>query len=167
VKSLFETTASTATFSDCRRYRYTLTRTWDWDLPQINFLMLNPSTADDVDNDPTVERCERRARMWNYGGLIVTNLFAFRSTDPAYMKAALDPVGPDNDAAIVAAATDAQLVVCAWGKDGLHLGRGDVIRKRLSMFTPLYCLRISESTQQPWHPLYLPYSLKPTIWRND
>ena len=59
--------------------------------------MLNPSTADEVKNDPTVERCERRARMWGYGGSIVFNIFAFRATDPKNMRAQSDPVGPDND----------------------------------------------------------------------
>jgi hypothetical protein len=101
---LLDPITSDATFSPCRKYRYTLTRTWVPDLPLINFVMLNPSTADEVVNDPTVERCERRARMWNCGGLIVTNIFAWRSTDPDELRRVADPVGPDKDDALVESA---------------------------------------------------------------
>jgi hypothetical protein len=157
VTSLFDEFTSSATFSPCRRYRYTLTRTWAPDNLTINFVMLNPSTADEVSNDPTVERCERRARMWNYGTLIVTNIFAWRSTDPAALREVPDPVGPGNDEAIVRASQEAQLVVCGWGKDGALLGRGAAVRRILLMgiVIPHY-LRLSEKTGQPWHPLYLP-----------
>jgi hypothetical protein len=120
--TLFDDGASSATFSLCRKYSYTLVRRWS-DGPLLHFIMLNPSTADEVVNDPTVERCERRACMWHYGGLIVTNLFAWRSTDPAELRRVPDPVGPDNDEALVEAAHRAQLIVCAWGRDGALRGR--------------------------------------------
>jgi len=163
MRSLFDTTVSTATFSSCRRYRYTLTRTWDHDIKPVNFLMLNPSTADEEVNDPTVERCERRARSWGYGGLIVTNIFAWRDTDPELMKAQDDPIGPDNDVAILESARRAGLVVCAWGNHGEHMGRGAAVREMLRGL-PLHYLKISKSTGQPWHPLYIGYSVKPTTW---
>lgn len=153
-----------ATFSPCRKYRYTLTRTWAPDLPKVNFLMLNPSTADEVRNDPTVERCERRARMWKYGGLIVTNLFAWRSTSPGELYRVPDPIGPDNDEAIVEAAHEAQLIVCAWGYHGELIDRGRKVRDRLHMFATLHYLALSSKTGQPCHPLYLPYSRTPVPW---
>ncbi len=92
--------ASTAEYSDCERYRYRLTRIWDPDGEKALFIMLNPSTATEVQNDPTVERCERRARALGFGAFRVTNIFAWRATDPKDMRAAPDPVGPANDDAI-------------------------------------------------------------------
>ena len=69
-------------------YRYALTRVWDPLGPRLSFVMLNPSTATEVQNDPTVERCERRARALGFGGFRVTNIFAWRDTDPRKMRAA-------------------------------------------------------------------------------
>ena len=67
-----------ARFSIDRRYRYALWRVWDHDENLYNFLLLNPSSADEATNDPTIERCERRARRWGFGSMIVTNFFALR-----------------------------------------------------------------------------------------
>ena len=92
---------SVAVYSECERYRYSLTRIWDQTGQRVMFVMLNPSTATEVQNDPTVERCERRARALGFGGFRVTNIFAWRDTDPRQMRAAADPVGPGNDAAIL------------------------------------------------------------------
>ena len=153
------TNTAGAWFSSCERYRYLLWRRWGAG-PACNFVMLNPSTADEVENDPTVERCERRAREWRYAGLYVTNIFAWRSTDPAYLKAALDPVGPENDTVLIDTAKASKLVICAWGSHGKLVGRSKIVRAILSGI-PLQALRISPKTGEPWHPLYLPYSLKP------
>ena len=90
-----------ARFSVDRRYRYALRRVWDRSRGVCNFLLLNPSIADEVTNDPTSVRCERRARRWGFGGLIVTNLFALCATDPAGLRRVADPTGPENDAAIL------------------------------------------------------------------
>ena len=90
-----------ARFSVDRRYRYALWRVWDRSRGACNFLLLNPSIADEVTNDPTSVRCERRARRWGFGGLIVTNLFAPCATDPAGLRRVADPIGPENDAAIL------------------------------------------------------------------
>src|SRR4051812_29394299 len=110
---------SSATFSGDGMYRFRLDRKWSDGVNYCNFLMLNPSTADAVANDPTVERCQRRAQLWGYDGLIVTNLFALRSTNPDKLKAVVDPVGnPDNDDAILEAATKSGIVICAWGNNG-------------------------------------------------
>lgn len=157
MRSLFD--SSGADFSTCKLYRYRLWRTWSGGAGVCNFLMLNPSTADESINDPTVERCERRARDWGYSELIVTNLFAFRATFPPQMMAAADPVGPENDAAILDAACGASLIVCAWGDDGAHQGRSAAVRHLLRGHA-LSALRVNRSGE-PAHPLYLPYSLKP------
>ena len=90
-----------ARFSIDRRYRYALWRVWDHDENLYNFLLLNASSADEATNDPTSERCERRTRRWGFGGLIVTNLFALCATDPAGLRRVADPIGPENDAAIL------------------------------------------------------------------
>lgn len=156
---------SSARFSECRQYRYELRRIWD-DGPLVNFIMLNPSTADEVANDPTVERQCRRVRRWGkgHGGIIVTNIFAWRSTDPDALYTLEDPIGPENDTHIVEAAHESQIVICAWGgtHGGLH-GRGEAVRKRLSIFTTLHYLKMCDNGH-PGHPLYLPYSLKPQVW---
>ncbi|MEO1422074.1 MAG: DUF1643 domain-containing protein, partial [Pseudomonadota bacterium] len=106
---------SSAQYSDCERYRYDLTRVWARGERRAMFLMLNPSTATEVQNDPTVERCERRARTLGFGAFRVCNIFAYRATDPKEMRVQADPVGPLNDAAIVEGCDWADTVVCAWG----------------------------------------------------
>src|SRR5690606_28062074 len=114
------------------------------------------------DNDPTVERCQRRAERWGYGGLIVTNIFAFRSTDPRGLKID-DPIGEGNDAAIVDAATESRLIVCAWGKHGVLHGRGnavlELLRNHKRIKDKLRALKVGKSSY-PMHPLYLPYELE-------
>ena len=100
-------TASTALYSDCETYRYSLTRQWDGDAARIMFVMLNPSTATELRNDPTIERCERRARALQAGSFEITNLFAFRATDPRDLRRAAAPVGPDNDTVLMQAAARA------------------------------------------------------------
>lgn len=153
-----------ATFSPCRSYRYTLWRAWDRSRPTCMFLMLNPSTADEVDNDPTVERCERRAREMGFGGLVVCNLFAFRATDPEAMKAAPDPIGPDNDKYILDAAFCAGMIVCAWGNHGQHRGRSEQVVSLLrSNWLKLYVLQLNGSGE-PKHPLYVGYQHRPVKW---
>ena len=107
--------AATATFSADRRYRYLLTRTWDPALPTVNFVMLNPSTADALELDPTNRRCVGFAQRWGYGSMVTTNVFAWRSTDPKGLRTPNDPVGPVNDAFLVESARSAALVVAAWG----------------------------------------------------
>lgn len=165
MSGLFERSEREAKFSADRRYRYELSITWGYGQRVVLFLMLNPSTADEYANDPTVERCERRARDGGYDGLIVANLFAFRSTDPAAMLSADEPVGAENDEAILRCAGMAETIVCAWGKDGGHRGRAGYVLDLLA-HRDLYALKVSETTGQPWHPLYLSYALKPTLWKS-
>ncbi len=155
-------TESGATFSPCRRWRYLLWRQWDAAGPVANFLMLNPSTADEVKLDPTCSRARDYAERWGYGALIVTNVFGWRATDPDDMKAAKDPVGPGNDAAILKAAKTSALVVCAWGNHGAFKERSANVRALLAG-VPLHTLRLN-ANGEPAHPLYLPGRLQPVAW---
>ncbi len=157
--------ASTAVYSPCEAYRYLLTRIWNPTGEKALFVMLNPSTATEVQNDPTVERCERRARALGFGGFRVTNIFAFRATDPRVMRAVADPVGPANDAAIAdSAETWADRIICAWGTHGAHLGRGQHVEHLLrATGRPLFTLGLSKDGH-PKHPLYIGYDRQPELW---
>ena len=86
-----------AILSPDRLYRYTLERTWDCQKARVLFIMLNPSDADENDDDPTILRCRQFADRWGYGGIVVGNLFAYRSPSPGVVLQQRDPVGPDND----------------------------------------------------------------------
>ncbi len=155
---------SSATYSPCERYRYALTRVWDASGPRVLFVMLNPSTATEAQNDPTVERCERRARALGYGAFRVCNIFAFRATDPRVMRAAPDPVGPGNDTAILDGAGWSGRIICAWGTHGAHLGRGpEVARLLRGTGQALFHLGISRDGH-PKHPLYIGYAQQPQPW---
>ena len=158
-------TPAGAKFSSCRRWRYLLWRCWDRTLPVANFLMLNPSTADEVRLDPSCTRARNYAERWGYGALVVTNIFGWRSTDPTALKEVRDPVGRGNDAAIVAAAREANIVVCAWGNHGLHAERSEKVKALLRREKiALHMLRMN-GAGQPAHPLYLRSSLTPVLWR--
>ncbi len=157
---------SRASYSDCERYRYQLTRIWDRDGGRVMFVMLNPSTATERQNDPTVERCERRARALGFGGFRVTNIFAWRATDPRQMRAVADPVGPENDAAIRAGSAWADRIICAWGTHGAHLQRGARVERLLrATGRPLFHLGLSKAGH-PKHPLYISYSQQPEPWQS-
>jgi hypothetical protein len=152
---------SGAAFSRCRRWRYLLWRRWDPARPAANFLMLNPSTADEWQLDPSCTRARLYAERWGYGALIVTNLFGWRATDPAVMKAVRDPVGRGNDRAIVRAARESAIVVCAWGNHGAHLGRSAEVRALLERARIQPRVLRMNAGGEPAHPLYLPSRLKP------
>ena len=157
-------TLSTAVWSDCEAYRYALTRVWEPGGPWLLYVMLNPSTATEVANDPTVERCERRARALGAGAFRVCNLFAFRATDPRRLKAAADPVGPGNDAALHDGAHWADTILCAWGSHGAQLGRDAAASALLAASgRPLVCLGTTRAGA-PRHPLYVSYATLPRPW---
>ncbi len=158
---LFE--VSGATFSDCGRYRYKLWRTWS-DKPLLTFIMLNPSTSDEIKNDPTVERCERRARQNGYGGIVVLNLMAYRATDPRELAPlpAKERFGPENAEHLVNAVQSGGTIICGWGAHG-HLGPVAWLTTQAERAeTPLWCLGTTKDGH-PRHPLYVPYS-KPLEW---
>ncbi|MFF7527305.1 DUF1643 domain-containing protein [Streptomyces pseudovenezuelae] len=141
--------------SRVREYRYLLTRIWDPDVKPVVFLMLNPSTADALEDDPTIRRCTSFARRERAGGLVVVNLFGLRSTDPRALLHHRDPVGRYNDAFVRQATDQASKVICAWGAAGVTGDRGrEVTRALEARKVPLFCLGRT-STGQPRHPLYL------------
>ncbi|MFN4057701.1 MAG: DUF1643 domain-containing protein [Roseinatronobacter sp.] len=155
--------ASSAVYSPCMAYRYLLTREWGPGRRAL-FIMLNPSTATEAQNDPTVERCERRARALGFGAFRVCNIFAFRATDPKVMRAVGDPVGPLNDAAILGSVPWADQVICAWGTHGAHLGRGPQVEGLLrGAGAALWHLGLSKAGH-PKHPLYIGYERGPEEW---
>jgi hypothetical protein len=156
---------SSAQFSDCGKYRYRLTRKWS-DGPSVAFLMLNPSTADAEKNDPTVERCHRRAVDMGFGALTVINLFAFRATDPKNLKKAKRPVGPLNDDIVLETAQNSDMTICAWGSHGIHRERDQHMRTLLREAGIKTHILDLTKFDQPRHPLYLSYSKKPVPWTN-
>lgn len=165
-------------FSSDRRYRYTLWRTWSLPIktdlfvsqPEpvtdsakfVQFICLNPSTADESVNDPTVRRCISFAKSWGYPALCMTNLFAWRATDPSALRALDDPVGLDNADWIYRVASEAEIIMCAWGVYGLHQGQGQKYLDKLRKFFPdkLRCIKLT-ANGYPSHPLYLLSHLKP------
>jgi hypothetical protein len=148
-----------AAFSPCRRYRYALGRTWDFDRKPVLFVGLNPSTADEELDDPTIRRCIGFARDWGYGGVLMGNLFAFRATDPSEMKRAVDPVGERGDHWLRQLTGMAGLVVASWGAHGEHRGRAQAIIDSgvLGSFTVLGLTKDGH----PRHPLYMPKVCRP------
>jgi len=152
-----------ATLSDCGTYRYWLNRHWGEGTAVVNFIMLNPSTADHKEDDPTIRRCINFAKLWGYDGLEVTNLFAFRATDPKELKTAADPIGPLNDQHIEDTARKAELVICGWGTHGGLNNRQAHVMKLLSGIS-LGALKQTKAGF-PGHPLYLKSSSKPQPFR--
>jgi hypothetical protein len=153
---------ATAVFDATRTYRYLLTRIWDIDLPVMTWVMLNPSTADALRDDPTITRITHRTNGFarrpglGVGGIRVVNLFALRATDPDALRTHPDPVGPLNDVFVRQAVAGASLVVCAWGAGGVLRGRATTVTRRLTRVGARpHCLGVT-STGQPRHPLYLP-----------
>lgn len=156
-----------AQFSACRNYRYALWRGWAERVepPQAGayamFVGLNPSTADETLDDPTIRRCVGFAQDWGYQGLCMVNLFAWRATQPADMLAQNDPVGPENDAVLLELAANAGIVVAAWGVHGTHVSRDEAVKRLLPR---LHYLLLTKAGH-PGHPLYLPSSLKPMPYK--
>lgn len=157
---------SGAEFDPTRTYRYRLWRTWDPTAGRVAWVMLNPSTADEVELDPTLRRCRGFTACWGYGGFDVVNLFALRSTDPTALvdhqqRTGQSPVGERNDGAILRTCRAADLVIAAWGRWGSLFERGeDVGRMLLRNNLDVHILgRTAEG--YPQHPLYLRKNLEP------
>ena len=152
-------------------YRYWLIREWQVGRKML-FIMLNPSTATEEVDDPTVRRCQDVAKIMGYGGIVVCNLFAYRATDPKEMKKAFDPVGPDNDMTLMAEAKRAQeeeaLVVAAWGTHSTFRSRGASVTQMLtSAGVTLHCLGETTRAGHPRHPLYTPANAGLDVWRQS
>lgn len=156
---------SDATFSECRAYRYVLTREWTEKHQLAAFIGLNPSTADETKDDPTVRRCMGFAQDWGYSGIYMLNLFAFRATKPRDLRMARDPVGPANDAHLVRICTMAHIVIACWGAYGNHMFRSEhVVPLLLSKGVVLRAFGTTKSGE-PRHPLYLSKGIDTFVWR--
>ena len=142
-------------FSPDHRYRYTL---WREVNPvgegYVQWVALNPSTANETVDDPTVRRMQGFSRSWGARYCLVTNLFAFRATNPRDMKAQDDPFGPDNFVHILRLAKDAKVVVAAWGTHGNHSFGEDQLLMNWPKTIPLKCLG-KTLHDNPKHPLYV------------
>ncbi|GAX36583.1 DUF1643 domain-containing protein [Nodularia sp. NIES-3585] len=151
-----------AKFDSTEKYRYLLGRTWDDNLPQITFVMLNPSTAGAEDDDPTLTRCIRFAQSWDYGSLTVVNLFAYCATDPKELFQVNDPVGSENNSYIQSATQSAKEIIVAWGASDYLKKHRDRETEVLSLISvsgkTLYSLGDLTVDGHPGHPLYLPTS---------
>jgi hypothetical protein len=157
---------SSALYSDCERYRYSLTRVWDSGAQRLNYIMLNPSKATEVQNDPTIERCERRARQLGFGAMTITNIFAWRETHPEALRKARHPVGDENDVVLCQQARWSNVIIAAWGVHGTHLQRGDAVEKLLKASDlVLHHLGLTKDGH-PRHPLYVSYRTELQVWRD-
>ena len=154
-----------AKFSPCRTWRYSLWRVWDNARPPLTVIGLNPSTADETTNDPTITRCINRARDGNFGSLLMLNIFAYRATDPAVLWDAseaggIDIQGPGNREAFNGLGADG-MAICAWGVGGAHLNQD----RRVMLWLQTegvkpYCLGVTKEGF-PKHPLYLRRDVQP------
>jgi hypothetical protein len=142
-------------------YRYTLTRTWDSSAEPLVFILLNPSTADASQNDPTIRRCIGFAKRWGFGGIVVVNLYAYRARNPRDMLAADDPVGTDNDR-IIAEVVDGNTVVAAWGTNARHERVAEVL-ELIPRTKRLLALEITKYGH-PRYPLYVLGEAQPLPW---
>lgn len=159
--SLFNQVEHGATLSECRQYRYQLWRVWDEEKPYLNIIGLNPSTADEHTDDATIRRCVGFARDWGYGGLYMTNLFAWRDTKPAKMKKAAEPIGKDNDYWLRWTAGLAGMAVAAWGIHGTFKERDKAV---IAMLPTLHCFGTNDDGT-PKHPLFLPKITTPILFK--
>ena len=155
--------SSGAQLSNDRQYRYALWRWWDRTKPYALFIGLNPSTADENVDDPTIRRCIRFAKDWGYGGVYMVNLFALRATKPNDMLVHDDPVGAENDNWVEYLAINAGVIVCAWGRDGGYMGRDKQVKKLLDQYE-LKCLKLTKHGH-PWHPLYVKGDIKLKVFK--
>ena len=148
-----------AVIDNSAQRRYLLWRRWDWGAQNVNFVMLNPSTADETVDDPTIRRCCGFAKDWGYGGVVVTNLFAWRATKPADVVAAcnagIDVTGDLNDLCIPIIADACGAIVCAWGAKPWARERAEQVVKLLRKPNrTLWCLGLTRDGS-PRHPLYV------------
>lgn len=151
-----------AIISEDTKYRYSLHRIWDANLPKVAFIGLNPSTADKDIDDPTIKRCIEFVKNWGYGGFYMLNLFAYRATDPNELTKTEDPIGINNTKTILETISKVEKVICAWGNEGILMNQNKTI---LSLIPKPYCLKIN-TTGEPAHPLYLSGTLEPIEYYN-
>ena len=151
----------TAEFSDCERFRYSLSEVWETERPLVMFLMMNPSVAGPEHADPTLIKTGKYARAWGYGGQLIGNVHAYRVTDSGLLVEAEDPVGPKNDAVLLRMARRAEVVVLAFGLPPKPpRPRAATVIEMLRGTVPLKYLHKTKNGT-PCHPLYLRGDLRP------
>lgn len=152
-----------AVMSADQKYRYLLTREVQLGNGALCFVMLNPSTADETLDDPTIRRCIGYAKTMGYARLHVVNLFAFRSTDPKALTilSRAQAIGPETDQYIFSACQQSRLVICAWGNHGTLFDRAKEVTKLIGSVSTPFSLKINAKSGQPAHPLYLKGDLQP------
>jgi hypothetical protein len=148
-----------ATYSPDKQCRYTLGRIIDENKnlkpKKILWIMLNPSTADAFTLDPTLTRCYWFSKYWGFTEMIITNIFAFRSTDPKKLSEVFDPIGINNDHILEVAAYEADAIVLGWGADPMaDIRKPDILEILKKVSCPIYCLGLNKNGS-PKHPLYL------------
>lgn len=151
-----------AIISPCGKYRYSLHRRWNFK-PTICFIGLNPSTANATKDDPTIRRCVRFADSWGYGGIIMVNLFAYRSTNPDVLTNVDNPIGIDNEFHIDRAINYSLISIAAWGAGPKGILSYHVAEIGIKYKNKLHVLSLTKDGS-PSHPLYLPKNLKPVLW---
>lgn len=132
-----------ARFSPCRTWRYSLTREWQDGVGKLVMVMLNPSKADDQRDDATTTLMVRRAKRDGFQHYEAVNLFAAVDTDPRGLYRLPDPIGPDNNDAILSAARSADRIIVAWGNHGVLHGRGEIVKNALKGY-PLWCFGVTQ-----------------------
>ncbi len=151
-----------ARFSECDQYRYELSEGWDTTKPLVLWILMNPSVACLDYADPTLIKTGKFARSWGFGGQLIGNVHAYRSTNKKGLLQVKDPIGPGNDKALLRMAKRAQTVVLAYGHPPRSLkGRGRKVVEMLSDHPALSYLKLAKDETTPWHPLYLPDNLRP------
>lgn len=165
-----------AYISLCGKYRYYLTRDWLDDLlpnatpdelaqcvtSVLMVIGLNPSSADGEDDDPTMRRVIKFARGWGFTGLIMTNLFAFRSSEPEDMIVADDPIGPLNDLILTQTMRECSQILCVWGAHGHRFDRDQAVLA-MTGDRPVFCMGLNQDGS-PRHPLYLKADTPMQVW---
>ena len=156
-----------AIISQCGTYRYVLTRDTNLltrERPDALFIMLNPSTADAAQNDPTIRRCISFASQWGCDGLTVVNLYAYRATSPAKLLETPDPVGPLNDFHLKEQLRERHDVVCAWGNHAQLSRVSEFYKMAQEIGVRLMCLGVTKAGH-PRHPLYVRSSQELVRWK--
>ncbi|MCA9091372.1 MAG: DUF1643 domain-containing protein [Planctomycetaceae bacterium] len=157
---------SVAVYDPTEVYRFYLERTWDSEQAVVAFIGLNPSTATEYQNDPTVNRCQNFAAAWGYGGFIMLNAYGLRSTDPRGLKTIDDPVGSLNNHYTLLGVERAALVMCCWGTHAGLGNRHEALRELLKG-REVHCFRRTKAGY-PNHPLYLRNDSRPVpYWTPD
>ena len=153
-----------ATLSLDERYRYRLWRTVGPGARSVTWVMLNPSTADASQDDPTIRKCKEFTRRWGFDRMEVVNLFAWRATNPKELPKVDEPIGLENNETILARALASEWVIAAWGSDKFAVQRARTVTRMLTgAGVHLRCLRKSKDGH-PYHPLYLPYGSMPITY---